>query len=357
MSKSKVSLGLALLAVLAVGAGMGCDSPTECKGDPDKGGTTSAHAPKPSAPSSPETPAPSAQWKGKKVLLVDSYHAELAWSASVIRGAASVLDDTGVNLKIISMDTKRNPSEEFKQQAALQAKAVIEEFRPDIVIVADDNAAKYLVVPYYKDKDLPFVFCGVNWDASIYGFPCQNVTGMVEVALTQDLLRLLADYAKGDRVGFLGPDVLTRRKDVENIEKKFGVKFAETAFVKDLAEWKDAFKRLQTSVDVLLLAQTGGVEGWDEEDAKAFVLEHTRIPTGADEESMAPFALVGLTKVGEEQGEWAARAALRILDGTPPASIPVPTNERGRLFINMKIAERMKTVFKTELLEQATILR
>gem|GEM_PF-5859444 len=25
-----------------------------------------------------------------------------------------------------------------------------------------------------KDSKIPFVFCGINWDASVYGFPCSN---------------------------------------------------------------------------------------------------------------------------------------------------------------------------------------
>ena len=47
-----------------------------------------------------------------------------------------------------------------------KAKAEIDAFKPDVVIAADDNASKYLIEPYFKDAALPFVFCGVNWDAS-----------------------------------------------------------------------------------------------------------------------------------------------------------------------------------------------
>ncbi len=51
------------------------------------------------------------------------------------------------------MDTKRNTSEEFKQEAALKAKALIESSNPDVVIVSDDNAVKCLVQPYnYKSN-------------------------------------------------------------------------------------------------------------------------------------------------------------------------------------------------------------
>jgi hypothetical protein len=42
------------------------------------------------------------------------------------------------------MDTKRNPSTEYSKNMVLQAKAKIEQFYPDLLIVYDDNATKYL---------------------------------------------------------------------------------------------------------------------------------------------------------------------------------------------------------------------
>ena len=117
---------------------------------------------------------------GKKVLFVDSYHEGYAWGDGIISGIKTVLEGSGVELKIFRMDTKRNGEKAFKESAALKAKAEIEDFKPDVVIAGDDNASKYLVVPYYKDASLPFIFCGVNWDATGYGFPFKNVTGMLE---------------------------------------------------------------------------------------------------------------------------------------------------------------------------------
>ena len=85
---------------------------------------------------------------GKKVLFIDSYHEGYAWSDGIGRGINSILDGTGVELKVVRMDTKRNKDAAFKEQAALKAKKVIEEFGPDVVIAADDNASKYLIKPF-----------------------------------------------------------------------------------------------------------------------------------------------------------------------------------------------------------------
>ena len=45
------------------------------------------------------------------------------------------------------MDTKRRSSTEDKKNSAVAAKAVIESWKPDVVITADDNAVKYLIQP------------------------------------------------------------------------------------------------------------------------------------------------------------------------------------------------------------------
>jgi hypothetical protein len=48
---------------------------------------------------------------------------------------------------------------------------LIEEFKPDIVFVNNDKALKYVGVEYTKrhpEKELPFVFSGINLDATIY---------------------------------------------------------------------------------------------------------------------------------------------------------------------------------------------
>lgn len=95
-------------------------------------------------------------YAGKRILYVNSYHVGFEGSDPITDGIQVVLERAKVNLKVIYMDTKRNPSDEFSRAAALKAKTVIEEFQPDVVIASDDNASKYLIMPYYKDADLPF---------------------------------------------------------------------------------------------------------------------------------------------------------------------------------------------------------
>ncbi len=297
------------------------------------------------------------------VVYVNSYHRGFAWSDGIARGIYQVFgvvagrrgfDDSRAKVRFrqIDLDTKRHPDEGFKRQAARRAKEAIDRWRPDLVIVSDDNAVKYLVVPYLKDTDLPVVFCGVNWDASIYGLPCRNVTGMVEISLEDQVVARLLPYARGDRIGFIGPDVLTTRKEAENVKRFLGLDLI-TYYAKDADDFLRGFDLLQEQSDILLINSDGGLYHDRLADIIPHVQQQAKIPTGAMSNYMKDYALLTIGKVPEEQGEWAANTALAILSGTPPADIPLARNRRMQIYCNMRMAKRLGIVFPVELVEAA----
>ena len=94
--------------------------------------------------------------------------------------------------------------------------------------------------------------------------------------------------------------------------------------------------------------------GWSVEKAGRFVSENARIPIGTEfSQEIGPVVLIGLVKVSEEQGEYAAKTALRILDGEKPADIPVVSNKRGDLFINLEIADKLSVIFTPAIMRNA----
>jgi len=300
----------------------------------------------------PAATAFSKSYDGKKVLYIDSYHEGYAWSDGITKGVKAILEGTGAELKIIHMDTKRNAGDAFKQQAAETAKAEIEAFKPDVVIASDDNASKFLIMPFYKDAALPFVFCGVNWDEKVYGYPYKNTTGMVEVTPVPQIVEQLKPFAKGERLGFIAADSMTARKEAENYRKVFGYDL-KTYFSKDFEDWKMGFVEMQQQVDILLIESDGGLYNDFADEQRAFVEANTKIPTGSAYDFTAPFALLSYAKVAEEQGAWSAEAALKIIDGTAPADIPVVQNEKGQLFINVRIAKALGLELPYQLLDSA----
>jgi ABC-type uncharacterized transport system substrate-binding protein len=275
-----------------------------------------------------------------RILYVDSYHAGYEWSDGITEAIQKELQGKDVTLKIHHMDTKNNPEEKFKIQAALAAKTVIDNYRPDIVLASDDNAAKYLIMEYYKDSKIPFLFCGVNYSAEAYGFPYRNVTGMLEVPPVVKLIYSLKHFTRIVSVAYLASDTLTERKDGDYTKRDVREDYIER-YAKTFEDWKREFLSLQNEVDVLIVGNSAGIKGWSDREAEQFALANTRIPTGCLLDWMAPMAFLGATRTAREQGAYVAKTALKVLAGTPIDQIPIVRNSQADIVINMKIAKKL----------------
>jgi ABC-type uncharacterized transport system substrate-binding protein len=298
---------------------------------------------------------PAGAYRGKKILWVDSYHPGYPWTDGVGRGIEQGLAGSGVQLKVWHMDTKRNRSEVYGRHAGRLAETVILEFDPDLVIASDDNAQKYLVVPHLKGRDLPVVFCGVNRDLVEYGYPCRNLTGVREVVFVRGLCKQMRSFAGGNRIGLLHGDTETDRIVTEKYQKLLGPS-VKAYQVSDFAEYQQVFLRAQQEVDLLLLSNYVGIDGWEDEAAETFLAEQTRIPTGSVNSWMKKFVIFTFANYPEEQGELAALAALRILAGEQPENIPVAQNDEAHVTVNLKMAEVAGIVLPVSRLQTAEVI-
>jgi ABC-type uncharacterized transport system substrate-binding protein len=132
----------------------------------------------------------------KKVLIIHSYHKEWGWNIDTEKGIRDGLEENGYilnenyELESFFMDTKisfTSPEQILNQ--ANKAIELINNYDPDIVYVNDDNALKFVAIPYTEqnpDKKLPFVFGGINADPENYDLidslekPGHSITGAVE---------------------------------------------------------------------------------------------------------------------------------------------------------------------------------
>lgn len=287
-----------------------------------------------------------------RILWIDSYHQGYAWSDSLERSIKATLDGQDVVLKIHRMDTKRNKSETFKKAAAKKAYQAIESYRPDIVIASDDNASKYLVQPFLQNGTLPIVFCGVNNNATKYGYPYQNATGIIELDPIEKLFYTMSFFSRIEKAGYLAGNTTTARINGDLYEKRIRVG-VEGRYVDTFSEWQSAFIQLQDQCDMLIIGNVSAIKDWDEARAKQFVLSQTKVPTGCVLEFLTPYALIGYLKLPEEQGRWAAQTALKVLEGEKISDIPLGKPVEGRLILNQVIAEKTGFKFPRSFLKQA----
>lgn len=275
-----------------------------------------------------------------KCVYISSYHKGYAWSDGVERGVLKTLDGK-CEITSYDMDTKRNKDEESIQQAALEAKVLIDQIKPDVVIASDDNASKYLIVPYYKDADIPFVFCGVNWTVEQYGFPFSNVTGMIEVAAIDPMLsKAAAISGKISQAVYIGADTLTEEKNRNRFVtagKKNNIE-VKSRLVQRMADWIEAYKQAQQA-DLIIIGSNAGIKDWDEDEVRNAILPLGRTLSTTNHGWMMPYTMFGMTKVPEEQGEWAARIAIEIINGTRPTDIPIIPNRNFEIIVNNSLLD------------------
>jgi hypothetical protein len=224
-----------------------------------------------------------------------------------------------------------------------------------VVVVCDDPVMKGIYVPFYKGKDLPFVSCGVNWDAKDYGLPDANVknfTAILEICPVKELVAEMSKLKPGKTFGFLAADTMTPRIDMERSSAILGVKM-EAVFAKDFASWKQGFLDLQGKVDFLIIGSNGGIDDWNEVEAVKFVEENAKVVSGTWHDFLNSLAVVSFNKLGAEHGDWAGNMAVKVLKGATPSSIPFTANKSGELVINVRIAKKIGVTPPFETLQNA----
>ena len=289
--------------------------------------------------------------KARQVFYVNSYHQGYPSSDETMDAIRGLLKARGVDLRVFFLDAKRDPSAAGIERRAGEALVAIRALQPDVLIVSDDDAVKYLVVPHFKNGPLPVVFCGVNWSAAQYGLPTEHVTGMLEVvpieATLRDVIRRVPSVRK---LRVLSEDSTSERNNTPLLDPKYRALGLEPSYalVKNFTAWKSEFVRAQREADVIYLPTNGAVQGWDRSAARGWVRNNIRKPVVTCDDFMMPYAVFGLTKVAREQGEWAARAALSILDGKRPSQIATVANQQVRCYWNRQLGQKIGFDIPTE---------
>ena len=253
------------------------------------------------------------------------------------------------------MDTKRNTSERYKKQAGLTARKLILDWKPDVVIASDDNASKYVIKPYFKNHSIPFVFCGINWTVDAYGYPYRNATGMVEVAPIKELFSKVENIiGKPASVFYLGVNVLTERKNLARFKieaRKRKIKLT-SGLAKTSSEWLKYYQQAQ-NYDFVVIGGNAGLQDWDYSYMSSQIKKLTKKLSVTIQGWMVSYAIFGLTKIPEEQGEWAARVALYILDGANPGDIPIVSNRKWDIWVNERLLKRTDIVIPHSIIRKA----
>lgn len=292
----------------------------------------------------------------KKVVYVNSYHRGFPPSDQITAGVHETLPVDSFEIVSFFMDTKRNPSEKYIENRVAGLLDSIRKEKPEVLIVSDDNAVKYLAVPNIHEIEVPIVFCGVNWTADQYHLPVQQVTGVLELLPVKELLEMLKPYyPEMKRILVLNENTTTSRKTVPLLDTLLGGIGLQVTqeLVDDFDRWKAVFTKANETYDIIYLQTRGAIRGWDHDEAIRHINQFIKIPLVTCEAFMMPYAVLGLTQISKEQGRIAAEKAKLILKGASPMDIPITRNKMSEVWINPLLADKIEFQADQTLLDQA----
>lgn len=279
----------------------------------------------------------------KKVFFINSYHSGYGSSDDVMQGFFNKMPSDSFEIETFFMDTKRNNDELFMQKKVKNALDSIEMFSPDIIVASDDNAIKYIIEPHFNNREMPIVFCGVNWSAEQYNLQSNHITGMLEVLPLKELLEMVKiNYPDAIKLLVLTENTTSARNNKILLDTLFQTSGFTTSYelVDDFETWKDKFLSGNQMYDLIYIPTNGAIKGWNKDEAIQFVKKHIEQPVITCDDFMMPYAVFGLTKIASEQGEWAAQVVKEILyQDKSIDDFPISRNKESKAWVNTSLAE------------------
>ncbi len=272
----------------------------------------------------------------RRVLIVNSYHKEFAWTDAQVAGAREVLTSASDDLELYVeyLDTKRIAYEgEYLDLLSRTLRHKYKNVKLDAIITTDDNALR-LVMTLHEDVfgGVPVTFCGINDYQPSLLVGRDQFTGLVEVLdikLTIDLAMKLHPAARKVVVVVDNtPTGMGQRRSVAAVADQYKNISFEYLKGEDLThdELLDRLRKLDSDSIVLLTV-------WLRDKTGAFLAPEVEGPHISENSAVPVYGIIdmylghgivgGKLLNSETHGRTAGEMVLRILDGEEPSDIPV----------------------------------
>ncbi len=304
-----------------------------------------------------------------KVLVIESYHSEYQWDQSYLKGIRDTLGD-GYQVLTFQMDTKRIPKSEY-QAMADKAWAYYQETQPDVVILGDDNALKFLG-KRLNDAGTPTVFLGINSNPRSLGVQdMENVTGVLERPLFKrniaDLNKVMGGKLRSILVLFDSGN--TSKAAVDEAFKgkdslKVGKVQAKLQLIGEQDRWQQVVKDAKAAghqaiiVGLYHTIVDGSGKHIPANDVLAWTSQNTPVPAFAfwDFAVGKGKGVGGLVIFGEEQGMLAAKMVKKITSGQKPSAIRPVIAKKGRFYFSQAELDKWQLTLPAAIQGKASII-
>lgn len=283
-------------------------------------------------------------YPGKRILILHSYFKGYKWTEDEHQGITSVLEPAvgAENIYVEYLDTKRFYWDSYLVQLSSVYQQKYGPYRPDLVMVADNNAFDFM--RRFGDRlfpEVPVVFCGVNYaqDADLFGHP--NFTGVSEEADLQASLETALRLQPRTRNVFTMVDRTETGVIVGKRLAAVAAAYPRLTFVElgDLpfGEMLARLKALPSNSFVFYTFFSRDTSGhlFDNQRSMQLVAEASNAPVfSAWDFNLGDGIVGGMLTRGAANGEAAAHLALRILGGERPAQIPIQRDTPNQLLFD-----------------------
>jgi putative ABC transport system substrate-binding protein len=324
-----------------------------------------------------ETQAKDGKWK---IAVVSSYHREYLWSQDTNSGVIAGLlefkyldsreeadkytkndfvESARAIIRKFWMDTKRNSSAKDMSVSVQRIASEINQFKPDLILLGDDNAANY-IGNMYLDTEISVVFWGINGIPMKYGLldslerPGHNVTGVFQSGYLLEcvdyLKRLLPEIKS---MAILSDDSETGRskaKELINLSEagRLPLRITGTVITNSYREWKGKALALAKKSDSFFVLNHNTLKDdngatVDQLDAGAWYLKNiTRPDIGHEKQFVEEGVLLVVDDSGFKQGYESVKIAAQILGKSRQASDISPyAPSRGAVIVNRQRAKML----------------
>jgi ABC-type uncharacterized transport system substrate-binding protein len=303
-----------------------------------------------------------------RILVVHSYHeGQKEHVVDMTEGIEEALAGVECQLRYFHMDTKRNTGEAWKRAAGQQAKALVAEYHPQVVIAMDDNAQQYFAKDYAGAPGPPwFVFSGVNQEPGRYGFPAPNVTGVLERPNVLESIELLLKIRPGVKKLLVLADKSETTDPLIAYCKTLNLPVQVVAYEQPLTleAWTAVLDRYRGQVDAigLYVLRTIARSATDpakvpEQELVRMLNERYRLPTvGFFDSAAESGVLCGVSVSMKEQGRAVGLIAKGLLAGKRPPDFAVKPTDTGRIQLNLRTAEQLGIQIPYGIIKRAEVV-
>lgn len=271
----------------------------------------------------------------KHVLILNSYHEGFTWTREIVSGILSTLysSDHLLDISIEYMDWKNYPTEDNLKRLAEYYRYKYRDRKVDVIITSDDAALDFSLKNRAElFSDAPVVFCGVNevgFETIASGH--DNVTGILEQVDPGDTVKLAIEAMPNLKKIYIVYDTTesgmssgqialsTLKKIRPDIE---GVSFNDMTY----QEIFDAVEHIGSDSAIFIVSFYSDREGksMSFEQLCHMISQRSKVPVfHLYDFTIGHGAIGGSMLSGKLQGEYAAKIALRILEGESASDIPI----------------------------------